>query len=130
MFKIIISKYSNFLFFARKADKNFFNDNDLRNYLYNKNIDLFFYNEDDKIWNKIKKVLGEKKYKQFKKSIASQKNKFSPYWQQNSRQLFLWKSYFESNYFLFKQIIYDMKNLCDVKHFTFSRIPVYLIFEV
>lgn len=125
MLKIIISKTSNFLSFYQK---NNLSDNTIKNYIYNKNIDLLFYDKNKKELEKIREVFGDnKEYIQFKKELAMFKKDFNVFWAESSKDLSLWKNYFESKFCLFNEIINDIKNLCGVKHFLFSKIPVFLI---
>jgi len=125
---IRISRLSNLLFFAQKTDGHNLIKFDLRKYLINDNIDRLFYGENkNKIWKQIEESIGKQKAEQMKKVIISLDQVFTSHWRKASRHLLLWKQYFQNNQSLFQQAILELKKLSGIKHFTTSKIPIYLI---
>ena len=125
---IRISRLSNLLFFAQKTDGHNLIKFDLRKYLINDNIDRLFYGENkNKIWKQIEESIGKQKAEQMKKVIISLDQVFTSHWRKASRHLLLWKQYFQNNQSLFQQAILELKKLSGIRHFTVSKIPIYLI---
>jgi hypothetical protein len=114
---IKISRLSNFLFFTQQKGKHL-----------DSKVEVSFYGEDEKnIWNQIKKSTNKQNVKQIKKDLIALKPDFSSHWAKSSKQLFLWKKYFQNNQRLFQQVILEIKKLSGVKNFLVSKIPIYLI---
>jgi len=118
-----ISRLSNFLFFLQKIG-----GLNLQKYLVAKNIDQLLFGENESIiWGQIKKSIGKQGIKRLQKNVSVLKSTFAPYWRKESKNLLLWKKFFQSNQSLFQQAIFDIKNLSGVTRFTISKIPIYLI---
>ncbi len=114
---IIISRFSNLLFFAQKTG-----------WHHNENFNPSFYGKsENKIWKQIEKSIGKQNTKQIKKTIAPARPNFVSHWYKVSKHLFLWKQYFQNNGLLFQQIIFDAKKLSGIKNFAISKVPIYLI---
>lgn len=125
---IIISRFSNMLFFVQKTGQRYLVQFDLQKYLADENVYLLFYGKsENKIWKQIKKSIGEQSVKQIKKVIVPLKPAFSSHWRKASKHLLLWKQYFQSNQLLLQQIIFSAKGLSGIQHFVYSKISVYLI---
>jgi hypothetical protein len=125
---IKVSRLSNLLFFASKTNKADLVSHDLQKYLLSEQFNLSFYGKsENEIWKQIEKIIGKGKTKEMKKSILSLNLVFIPYWHKASKNLFLWKQYFQKNQYLFQEVIIKLKKLIGVKSFAISKIPVYLI---
>lgn len=119
---IIISRFSNFLFFVQKQ-RNF-----LADYPSDKPLDLSFYEKNEHaIWKQIELSIGKHAAKKIKNAITPSKHEFSLYWNATSKHLLLWKRYFQNNQFLFQQALAETNALCGIKRFSISNIPIYLI---
>lgn len=115
-FKIEISYFSNLLFFSQKKIEN--------------NMDILFFGKNkNKILEQIKKTIGKQKTKLLEKNIKKIKPIFSNHWEKISKELFLWKQYFQKNEPLFHQAILDVMKLSGLKYFDLSKIPIYLIYN-
>lgn len=126
--QVIISRLSNLLFFAQKTDGDNLTKFDLRKYLIDGNVNRFFYGrKEDKIWREVEEIIGKKKAKKIKKSIALLDPIFASRWHETSKHLFLWKQYFQNNKLLLRQTILEVKRLIGIKHLTISKIPIYLV---
>ena len=127
-FQFIISYFSNLLFFAQKTNQRYLVKIDVQKYLADEKVNILFYGKNEnKIWREVNKATGKQNVKQIKKFLTLLKFKFSSYWRKASKQLFLWKKYFRINQFLFQQIILSIRKLSGTKHFSFFKIPIYLI---
>lgn len=125
---IIISRFSNFLFFIQETNEYDSVKFDLQKYLSDEKLNLSFYGKgENKIWGQIEKIIGKESAKQIKKSIVSLEPVFASHWRKTSKHLFLWKRYFQNNQLLFQQTILEVKKLSGIKHFAISKIPIYLI---
>ncbi len=125
---IIISRFSNLLFFIQKTNKHNSIKFDLQKYLSDEEFNLSFYGKsENKIWRQIEKVIGKENAKKIKKSIVPLDRVFVPHWCKTSKNLLLWKRYFQNNQLLFQQTILEVRKLSGIKHFTVSKIPIYLI---
>jgi len=125
---IKISRLSNILFFAQITDGHNLIKFDLRKYLIDDNINRLFYGENkNKIWKQIEESIGTQKAGQMKKAIISLDQVFTSHWRKTSGHLLLWKQYFQNNQSLFQQAILELKKLSGIRHFTVSKIPIYLI---
>jgi len=125
---IKISRLSNLLFFAQKTGGNNLTKFDLQKYLIDGNVNRFFYGKKgNKIWREIEKIIGKENVKQIKKSIVSLNPIFATRWRKTSEHLLLWKQYFQNNKLLLQQTIFEVKRLIGIKHFTISKIPIYLV---
>jgi hypothetical protein len=128
---IKISRLSNLLFFVSKIDKANLVKSDLRKYLSDEKLNLSFYGKNEnKIWRQIEKIIGKENAKKIKKSIVPLDQVFAPHWRKASKHLLLWKQYFQNNQFLFQQVILELKKLIGVKHFTISKISIYLVSDL
>ncbi len=124
---IIISRFSNLLFFIQKTSQSRLASFDLQKYL-DENLDISFYGgSESEIWKQISKSIGKRDAEQFKKAIIPIKSVFAPHWEKASKNLSLWEKYFQDNSELFEQIILDIKVLSNVKDFLVSKIPIYLV---
>lgn len=122
---IIVSRFSNLLFFAQKAEV--FND-ELQKYLTDEHADMSFYGKNKgEILKKFEKSAEKQNIKQLKESIALINSDFSSHWNNSSKQLLLWKQYFQKNQLLLLKAVSSIKKLCGIKKFTLSNIPIYLI---
>lgn len=125
---IKISRLSNFLLFASKTDRADLVKYNLRKYLLDEIVSLSFYGKSkDKIWRQIEKIIGKENTKEIKKSVVFLDQIFAPYWRKASKHLLLWKQYFQNNQSLFQQALIELKKLSGIKHFTISKIPIYLV---
>lgn len=125
---IIISRFSNLLFFAQRTSQHRLAKFNLQKYLADENINLLFYGENQKIiWKQIEKSIGGQNTKQIKKSIVPFKSIFDSHWHKTFKHLLLWKQYFQNNQPLFQRTILEIKKLNGIKHFAVSKIPIYLI---
>jgi hypothetical protein len=125
---IRISRLSNLLFFAQKTNGHNLIKFDLRKYLVDDNINRLFYGENkNKIWKQIEESIGKQKAEQMKKAIISLDPVFTSHWRKASGHLLLWKQYFQNNQSLFQKAILELKKLSEIRHFTTSKIPIYLI---
>lgn len=124
---IIISRFSNLLFFIQKINQDRLGDFDLQKHL-DDNVDTSFYGKNEsEIWKQISESIGRQNTEQFKKAIVPIKPIFTSHWEKASKNLLSWKQYFQGNGELFEQVIFDIKNLSGVKNFSLSRIPIYLV---
>ncbi len=124
---IKIPRLSNLLFFASKIDKADLAKSDLQKYLSDENLNLSFYGKNEnKIWRQIEETIGKEHAKKIKKSIVLLDQVFDPYWRKASKHLLLWKQYFQNNQSLLQRVVFELKKLSGVKHFTISKIPIYL----
>lgn len=125
---IIISRFSNFLFFIQKTNDYNSVKFDLQKYLSDENLSPSFYGKsENKIWRQIEKIIGKESTKQIKKSIVLLEPVFASHWRRTSKHLLLWKRYFQNNQLLLQQIILEVKKLSGIKHFAISKIQIYLI---
>jgi hypothetical protein len=125
---IKISRLSNLLLFASKTNKTDLFKSNLQKYLLDEEVSLFFYGKSEsKIWKKIEKMIGKENVKEIKKSIISLDQTFAPYWHKTSKNLLLWKQYFQNNQPLFQKTIIELKKISGIKDFAISKIPIYLI---
>lgn len=125
---IKIPRLSNLLFFASKTDKADLAKPDLQKYLSDENLNLSFYGKNEnKIWRQIEETIGKEHAKKIKKSIVLLDQVFTPHWRKASKHLFLWKQYFQNNQSLLQRVVFELKKLSGIKHFTISKIPIYLI---
>jgi len=125
---IVISHFSNLLFFIQKTSQFRSVRLALQKCLAHENINLFFYGKNEnEICRRIEESAGEQCVKQFQKIIVSPKSIFYPYWFKESKNLLLWKKYFQNNLSLFRRVIFDIEKLSGVARFTISKIPIYLI---
>lgn len=125
---IIISRFSNLLFFAQRTNQYRLVKFNLQKYLADKNLNLSFYGKSEsKIWKQIEKSIGKQNTRQMKKSVMPLKLLFASRWHRTSKHLLLWKRYFQNNQSLFQKTILEIKKLSGIKHFAVSKIPVYLI---
>ncbi len=125
---IKISRLSNLLFFASKIDKADLAKSDLQKYLSDEKLNLSFYGKNEnKIWRQIEETIGKENAKKIKKSIVPLDQVFTPHWRKVSKHLFLWKQYFQNNQSLLQRVVFELKKLSGIKHFTISKIPIYLI---
>ncbi|OGM94975.1 hypothetical protein A2524_02885 [Candidatus Wolfebacteria bacterium RIFOXYD12_FULL_48_21] len=119
---IIISRFSNFLFFVQK------NGNFLAAYPSNNPLDLSFYEKNERaIWRQIELSTDKHTAKKIKEAITPLKGEFFSHWNAISGHLLLWKRYFQNNRHLLQQALSETSALCGVKHFAISNIPIYLI---
>jgi len=103
---IKISRLSNLLFFIKKTKKYSSMNVDLQKYFLDETLELSFYAQNNtRIWNQIRKIIGKKNIEEFKKFIASFSFDFKPYWNKSFKNLVLWKRYFQNNEFLFRQTL-------------------------
>ena len=125
---IIISRFSNFLFFVKETSRHGSIKLDLQKYLTNEslNISSFGKNENE-IWKQIEKSIGKQDTKKIKRTITSLSPAFIQYWRKESKHLSLWKKYFQNNRWLLRQIVSNVKKLSGVKRFNIYKIPIYLI---
>lgn len=124
---IIISRFSNLLFFVQKTNQGCLTGFDLQKHLAD-NVDISFYGKSEsEIWKQIRKSIGKQNTEQFKKAIIPIGPIFASYWKKVSKNLLLWEQYFQDDGKLFEQVIFDIKNLSGVKNFSLSKIPIYLI---
>ena len=124
---IIISRFSNLLFFVQKTNQGRLAGFDLQKHLAD-NIDLSFYRKtESEIWKQIRKSIGEQNTEQFKKVIIPIRPIFASHWKKASKNLLLWKQYFQNNQFLFQRTIFEVKKLSGIKHFAIAKIPIYFI---
>jgi len=125
---IVISRLSNLLFFVQKTNNHNKIEFDLRKYLTDEHLDIFFYGKsENEIWKQLSKSIGTQKIKHFRTAIIPLKPIFASRWSKTSKQLLLWKQYFQNNQPLFQQTIIKVKKLSGIKHFAVSKIPIYLI---
>ena len=125
---IIISRFSNLLFFIQKTNKYNSIKFDLQKYLSDEELNLSFYGKgENKIWRQIEKVIGKENAKQIKGFIVFLEPIFVSHWRKTSKHLLLWKRYFQNNQLLLQQTILEVKKLSGIKHFAVSKIPIYLI---
>jgi len=121
--KIIISRFSNLLFFIQKTKQSRLVGFDLQ-----KHVDLSFYGKgENEIWEQINQLIGNQNVEQFKEAIVPIKPIFASYWQKASRNLILWKRYFQNNLLLFQRAILKAKKLSGIKYFAAAKIPIYFI---
>jgi len=126
---IIISHFSNLLFFIQKTNQNSLVGFDLQKHL-DDNFDVSFYGKgESEIWEQISKSIGKQNAEQFKKAIIPIIPIFDSHWGKASKNLGLWEKYFQNNSKLFEQIILDIKKLSGPKNFSVSKIPIYLVFD-
>lgn len=124
---IIISQLTNFLFFVQKTKCNLLNAHSHK-YFEDENFSLLFYGgNENQIWKQIEKTIRKKNANRIKKDIQAFRPVFFPHWRQASKHLTLWKQYFQCHQKLFERFIIDAKNLSGIKHFDYSKIPIYLI---
>jgi len=125
---IKISCLSNLLFFIQKTNGHNLIKFDLRKYLSDEKLNLSFCGKsENKIWRQVEKVIGKENTKQIKKYTIPLEPVFASHWSKASGHLLLWKRYFQNNQLMLKQAILGIKNLSGIKHFTISKIPIYLI---
>ncbi|MFH1145807.1 MAG: hypothetical protein V1707_02490, partial [bacterium] len=127
---IIISRFSQLLFFIQKTGRRYVVNLDVRKYLADDNVNLFFYERSERqIWKQIKASIGEQKAKQIKKTIIPLRSAFLTHWRKVSQYLFLWKRYLQNNRSLLRQIVSDVKKLLGIKRFSVSQVPIYLVID-
>lgn len=128
---IKISQLSNLLFFAQKAEVCDLIKIDLRQplqHLADSNINRLFYEQNEnKLWKQIEKTTGTQKLNQIREAIILLDPVFTSHWHKAHKHLLSWKQYFQDNQLLFEQVIFDIKKLNGVKHFSISKIPIYLV---
>ncbi len=109
-FSVVISRFSNLLFFALKINQDRLVNFNLQKYLTDENLNLSFYGRSEsKIWKQIEKSIGKQDTKQIKKYIAPLKLLFALQWRKTLKHLLLWKWYFYNNQPLFQEIILEIK---------------------
>ncbi|MBU1255889.1 MAG: hypothetical protein ABII95_02080 [Patescibacteria group bacterium] len=124
---LIISRFSNLLFFVQKTNQVRLTGFNLQKYLAD-NVDISFYGKsEDEIWKQIGKSIEKQNTEQFKKAIVPIKPIFASHWQKAFKNLLSWKQYFQGNSELFEQVILDIKKLSGTNHFLLSKIPIYLV---
>jgi len=125
---IKISRLSNFLFFIKKTTKYSSMNIDLHKYFLYETLELSFYAQNNtRIWNQIRKIIGKKNIEEFKKFIASFSFDFNSYWNKSFKNLVLWRRYFQNNEFLFRQTLLKIEKLSGIKHFLVSKVPIYFV---
>ena len=126
--QIKISRLSNFLFFVQKTNKQTPAGFNLKNYFPGENFDLSFYGKsNDKIWKQIEKSIGKERVKQFQESVKPMETAFNSYWRNKAKRLLLCKKYFQNNQPLLQRVIFEIKRLSGIHHFTVAHIPIYFI---
>lgn len=124
----IIPRFSNLLFFAQRTDQRDKGKHNIQKYLLCEHIDVLFCGKSEKeILGQLSKSVGKQNADNLKRSLSPLRQTFATRWGTTSRQLILWKKYFQRNNALLLHSVSEIKKLNGVKNLTLSRIPIYLI---
>lgn len=125
--RIMISRFSNLLFFTQKISKRK-KDYNIQKYIISEHAETFFYGKNEvEVLKRLKDLVDNKNIKQFNMVVAYARPVFDVYWEKASRQLLLWKKYFQKNESLFSHAIHNIEKITGAKKFDISKIPIYLI---
>ncbi|MFA5129299.1 MAG: hypothetical protein WC477_00075 [Patescibacteria group bacterium] len=125
---IVISRFSNLLFYIQRTGKCSPKKFDLEKYISEDNIDVLFYGKNEKIiWKRLQKSIGREQMNRFQQVVKPLKLTFTSYWKKESKTVLKWKKYFQMHTTEINGMLNDSKKLCGIKHLSFSNVPIYLL---